>query len=194
MATARDESAIPQFARQLRPEVKPASGRKCRACEEFASQHTWPAAKFSRLLVDRNFTAGTAVEWFSTGHPSTVDFSGGVAGLSGARSSAHPIRLTNPNQRRPAGSDILRRVRRARRDAVAAGLKRGIAVRTPNGPRRARYLALVNKQVRPPRDIESVLASITEELRLQVLCLILEATTGAPVQPANGVRPARPLF
>ena len=61
----------------------------------------------------------------------------------------------------------------------------GIAVRTADGARHARHLALVDKRAPSPRDIESVLASITEELRLQVLCLVLEATSGVPVQPAN---------
>jgi DNA-binding CsgD family transcriptional regulator len=59
------------------------------------------------------------------------------------------------------------------------------AVRRSRGPRRATRLSLVEKRESCPRDTESALTSVTAELRLQMLYLLLEVTRGVPVQPAN---------
>ena len=59
------------------------------------------------------------------------------------------------------------------------------AVRPPRGAQHATRLSLVEKRVGSPRESESVLTSITAELRLQMLCLVRELTSGVPVQPAN---------
>jgi DNA-binding CsgD family transcriptional regulator len=58
------------------------------------------------------------------------------------------------------------------------------AVRAPRGALHARRLSLMKKGG-SPLETESVITSITAELRLQMLCLVLEVTSGVPVQPAN---------
>jgi DNA-binding NarL/FixJ family response regulator len=58
-------------------------------------------------------------------------------------------------------------------------------MRRSGGARHATRLSIVDKRVQHPRETESVLTSITPEFRIQILRLILEATSGVPVQFAN---------
>ena len=66
-------------------------------------------------------------------------------------------------------------------------------VRKSGGARHPTRLSLVDKRVRFPRETESVLTPITAELRLQMLCLIVEATSGVPAQTGKALADIKTL-